>query len=63
MTLRHRHHPDNLNDCRLFAEASEREIRHDRPCSWPVRVIARRHNLPKHRAALIAELAGIGGTR
>lgn len=63
MTLRHRHHPDNLNDCLLFALASEREARHHRPFGWPARVIARRHNLPQQRAALIAELAGIGGTR
>jgi len=61
MTIRHRHHPDNLNDCPLFAWASEREARHYRPFAWPIRIIARRHNLPQQRAALVAELAGIRG--
>ena len=63
MKLRHRHHSDNLNDCPLFAWASEREIRRHRPFAWPVRAIARRHNLPQQRAALIAELLGIGEAR
>jgi hypothetical protein len=63
MTLSHRHHPDNLNDCPLFAWASAREARPHRPFGWPARVIARRHNVPPQCAALIAELAGVGGAR
>jgi hypothetical protein len=63
MRVHRRHHPDNLNDTPLFAWASEREARHHRPFAWPVRVIARRHNVPQERAALIAELAGIAGAR
>ena len=61
MNLRHRHHPDNLSDCPLFAWASEREARHYHAFAWPARVIACRHNIPPQRAALIIELAGIGG--
>jgi hypothetical protein len=61
MTLPHRHHFDNLNDCPLFAWASEQESRHHHPFDWPVRVFGRRHGPPLHRAALVCHLAGIGG--
>ena len=61
MRLHRRHHSDNPNDTPLFAWASEREARYYRPCASPVRVISHRHNIPPQRAALITELAGIGG--
>lgn len=33
------------------------------PVPWQVRLLARRHRLPIERAAIIAELAGLGGVR
>ena len=55
--LRHRaprrnHHPD------LFAWAADRERRR---FSMPIRIIARRHNISESWAALVCEIAGIGG--
>jgi hypothetical protein len=45
----------------LFSWAAERE----RPLrfSAAARIIARRHNLTEARAALVCEIAGIGGWR
>jgi hypothetical protein len=42
----------------LFAWAAERDRRR---YSLPARIIARRHNITELRAALLCEIAGIGG--
>jgi hypothetical protein len=45
----------------LFAWADSRDRRVCRPVPTAARIIAIRHCLPVDRAALVCELAGIGG--
>lgn len=58
--LRHRAPRRNLSlDMDLFSWAAERERR--LRFSVAARIIARRHDLTEARAALVCEIAGIGG--
>lgn len=57
MKIRRHHHRINAQQLTLFAWADARE---HLAMPFPARALSRRFNLTPRRAALIAELAGLG---